>query len=71
MTPDGAPIVGEVRELQGFINAAGMCGQGFMLGPGLAIFMRQLITNEMDQETCEILDQLSLYRRFKSEEALK
>ncbi len=35
MTPDGAPILGEVRDLQGYVNAVGMCGQGFMLGIGV------------------------------------
>jgi sarcosine oxidase subunit beta len=71
MTPDGAPIVGEVKDLKGYINAVGMCGQGYMLGPGLAVYLRHLITGEVDQETREILDQLSLYRDFGAVEALK
>jgi sarcosine oxidase subunit beta len=36
MTPDGFPIVGRSREISNLINAVGMCGQGFMLGPGMA-----------------------------------
>lgn len=71
MTPDGAPIVGEIQGLEGYINAVGMCGQGYMLGPGLAVYLRHLITGEVDQETRELLDQLSLYRDFGAEEALK
>ncbi len=71
MTPDGTPIVGEVKGLRGYINAVGMCGQGYMLGPGLAVYLRQLITDEMDQEAHEVLDDLSLYRDFGGEEALK
>jgi sarcosine oxidase subunit beta len=71
MTPDGAPIVGEVKGLRGYINAVGMCGQGYMLGPGLAVYLRQLLTGEMDQEAHEVLDQLSLQRDFGGEEALK
>lgn len=71
MTPDGAPIVGPVEGLCGYINAVGMCGQGYMLGPGLAIYIRQLITGEMDQEAHEVLDQLSLYRDLASDEVLK
>jgi sarcosine oxidase subunit beta len=71
MTPDGAPIVGEVKGLQGYINAVGMCGQGYMLGPGLAVYLRQLLTGGMDQEAHEVLDQLSLHRDFGDEEALK
>jgi sarcosine oxidase subunit beta len=71
MTPDGAPIVGEVEELSGYINAVGMCGQGYMLGPGLAVYLRKLIADEMDEDAQEVLDQLSLYRDFGGEEALK
>jgi sarcosine oxidase subunit beta len=71
MTPDGAPIVGEVEGLAGYINAVGMCGQGYMLGPGLAVYLRRLITGQVDAETREVLDQLSLYRDFGAEEALK
>lgn len=71
MTPDGVPIVGEVEELKGYMNAVGMCGQGYMLGPGLAVYLRQLITGEMDQEAREVLGQLSLYRDFAGQETLK
>jgi len=71
MTPDGVPIVGEVEGLRGYVNAVGMCGQGYMLGPGLAVYLRQLITGDMDQEAHEVLDQLSLYRDFGGEETLK
>lgn len=71
MTPDGAPIIGEVETIQGYINAVGMCGQGYMLGPGLAVYLRQLITGEMDEEAREVFDQLSLYRDFGDEEELK
>ena len=35
MTPDGSPIIGAVDGLDGFLLAAGMCGQGFMFGPGV------------------------------------
>jgi sarcosine oxidase subunit beta len=71
MTPDGAPIVGRVRGLDGYVNAVGMCGQGYMLGPGLAFYLRQLITGEMDQQAQDVFEQLSLYRDFGDQEALK
>jgi sarcosine oxidase subunit beta len=71
MTPDGQPIVGEVEGIEGYINAVGMCGQGFMLGPGLAVYLRKLVTGEIDEETEMIMNQLSLYRNFGVEEALK
>lgn len=35
MTPDGVPILGNVEALEGLTLAVGMCGQGFMLGPGV------------------------------------
>lgn len=71
MTPDGAPIVGESEGLAGFINAVGMCGQGFMLGPGLAVYLRRLITDDLDEETRAILTQLSPQRSFEQAEKLK
>jgi sarcosine oxidase, subunit beta len=70
-TPDGSPIVGPVDDVQGYINAVGMCGQGYMLGPGLAVYLRQLLTGEMDTEAKEVLDSLTLYRNFGKSEALK
>jgi sarcosine oxidase subunit beta len=36
MTPDGIPIIDRVEGLPGLILAVGMCGQGFMMGPGVA-----------------------------------
>jgi sarcosine oxidase subunit beta len=36
MTPDGIPIIDRVEGLEGLILAVGMCGQGFMMGPGVA-----------------------------------
>jgi sarcosine oxidase subunit beta len=71
MTPDGAPIVGEVKELQGYLHAVGMCGQGFMLGPGLAVMLRRLIIGHMDDEARAALDLLTPYRSFGAKEALK
>lgn len=71
MTADGMPIVGEVEGTAGFINAAGMCGQGYMLGPGLAVYLRQFITGHMDEETGTILAQFSPQRSFEKEEKLK
>lgn len=71
MTPDGAPIVGEVNGIEGYLNAVGMCGQGFMLGPGLATFLRQWITGDGANEAKEVLAPLSLYRDFGKKEKLK
>lgn len=71
MTPDGFPIVGWARELGGLMLAVGMCGQGFMLGPGLGELLARMIlgtTTEADRET---LTYLSPYREFKGQEKLK
>jgi sarcosine oxidase subunit beta len=43
MTPDGLPIVDTVDEPRGVVVAVGMCGQGFMLGPGVARTVASLI----------------------------
>ncbi len=43
MTPDGLPICGEVPGARGYFAAVGMCGQGFMLGPGVGRTMANLI----------------------------
>ena len=71
MTPDGAPIVGEVEGLAGYLNAVGMCGQGYMLGPGLAVYLRQWITDDGADEARCVLAPLSLYRDFGQKEKLK
>jgi sarcosine oxidase subunit beta len=70
-TPDGSPIVGAVEGLEGLVLAVGMCGQGFMLGPGLAPYLRRLIAGELDDETSQILQLLRLNRDFGTKETLK
>lgn len=71
MTPDGSPIVGIVKNLKGYINAVGMCGQGFMLGPGLGELISRLINNKLIPSDKETLGEMTLYRDFSSEEKLK
>ncbi|MFX1326688.1 MAG: NAD(P)/FAD-dependent oxidoreductase [Promethearchaeota archaeon] len=71
MTPDGNPIVGKVNEIEGYINAVGMCGQGFMLGPGLGELLSRLLTERVTSRDKEILDTLSYNRDFGKEEELK
>ncbi|HBG02613.1 MAG TPA: sulfurtransferase [Firmicutes bacterium] len=69
MTPDGKPIVGFDREVQGFFHAIGMCGQGLMLGPGLADMIALAIAEGQEDE--EVFADLSPYRDFSGEELLK
>lgn len=71
MTPDGSPIIGKVNGLDGYIIAAGMCGQGFMFGPGVGLLLRNLLLNNLDEADKIILDKLSYHRNFTSVEMLK
>jgi sarcosine oxidase subunit alpha len=72
MTPDGSPLVGWSREVAGYLMAIGMCGQGFMLGPGLGELLARMVAQEdLSPEDCEVLKVLSPYRAFAGQEALK
>jgi len=46
MTPDGIPVIDRAPGLDGLILAVGMCGQGFMLGPGVAKIVTSMICEE-------------------------
>jgi sarcosine oxidase subunit beta len=71
MTPDGFPIVGWARELEGYMLAVGMCGQGFMIGPGLGEVIARMVLDRTTGEDRETLTYLSPYREFKGQEKLK
>ncbi|HEY88658.1 MAG TPA: FAD-binding oxidoreductase [Thermoflexia bacterium] len=72
MTPDGSPLVGWAKEVRGYLMAIGMCGQGYMLGPGLGELLARMVTQrELGAEDQETLAILSPYREFAGEEALK
>jgi len=71
ITLDGNPIIGPVNGLKGYINAVGMCGQGFMLGPGVGELLSRLLTRKINSQDNEILEDLSLYRNFYQAEDLK
>jgi sarcosine oxidase subunit beta len=71
MTPDGLPIVGETHELPGFVLAVGMCGQGFMLGPGLGELLTRLVQGSVSAGDQDTLAYFSPYREFKGQEILK
>jgi sarcosine oxidase subunit beta len=70
MTPDGLPIVGETKELPGFILAVGMCGQGFMLGPGLGELLARVVQGKLSPEDADTLSYFSPCRSFKGREKL-
>lgn len=71
MTPDGFPIVGYSEQLKGYIFAVGMCGQGYMLGPGVGSLLTRMITDDLTGKDRETLEELSPYRDFGGEERLK
>lgn len=70
-TPDGFPIVGRTREVPNLINLAGMCGQGFMLGPGLGELTARIVTDAMNDDDGRILERFDLYRDFSGMEQFK
>jgi sarcosine oxidase subunit beta len=69
-TPDGSPILGQAGP-EGSYLAVGMCGQGYMLGPGVGSLMARLVLGEDTAEDREVLKALSPDRGFGTEEALK
>ncbi len=71
MTLDGNPILGPIKEIEGYINAVGMCGQGYMIGPGLGELLARVIADKSTSRDKEILEEFSLYRDFGQEEKLK
>ncbi|MCP4131836.1 MAG: FAD-binding oxidoreductase [bacterium] len=70
MTPDGLPIVGFSQKIENLFHLGGMCGQGFMLGPGLGEILAEVLV-EKTQEYNSILEELSPHRDFSGEELLK
>ena len=71
MTPDGFPIIGWAKELRGYLYAVGMCGQGFMLGPGVGELLVRIVQDKLIEKDNEILSYLSPYREFAGQEKLK
>jgi glycine/D-amino acid oxidase-like deaminating enzyme len=64
MTPDGIPIVDKVKEVEGVFLGVGMCGQGFMLGPGVGKNITSLILNDKSTLPAEVHKAFSFYRDF-------
>lgn len=71
MTPDGNPIVGKSKEMEGYVNLVGTCGQGFMLGPGLGELASRVIQDTLSADDLDVLAGFSRYRDFASTEKLK
>lgn len=71
MTPDGSPIIGWAPELEGYIHAVGMCGQGYMLGPGVGKLLTRMLTKTERPEDAATLMELTPRRSFGGVEMLK
>ena len=71
MTHDGCPILSWNREVKGLLHVTGMCGQGYMLGPGLGEITARMVTEETTEDDKVVIDEFSLYRNFGGEEGLK
>jgi len=73
MTPDGSPVVGKAPNVEGFVLGVGMCGQGFMLGPGVGRSLASLVARGTPTIDREVFDRLSPARDLSAgkKEALK
>lgn len=73
MTPDGNPVVGRAPGVDGFYLGVGMCGQGFMLGPGVGKTLASLVARGAPTIDQEVFDRLSPSRDLSAsrKEALK
>lgn len=71
MTPDGFPIVGRAATVKNYIHAVGMCGQGFMLGPGLGELLTRMVTRRETADDARTLRSFLPDRAFSGLEALK
>lgn len=73
MTPDGVPIIGNVPQVPGLTLAVGMCGQGFMLGMGVAEEVVSLVIDGKNLLPPEAADAVRFDRNFGAgkTEALK
>jgi sarcosine oxidase subunit beta len=67
VTPDSRPILGEVKEVENFIQCNGFSGHGFMISPMVSKVLTDLIA---DGKTSEILENLNL-ERFKGKKIQK
>ena len=71
MTPDGSPLLGPDPVLEGYFHAEGMCGQGYMLGPGIGALLARHFTGAATPKDLEVLEDWAPAREFRGMEALK
>jgi len=73
MTPDGVPIIDRVSGIDGLVLVVGMCGQGFMMGPGVAKNVCSMIVKGKSTLPDEVQQKFRFDRDFYASktEALK
>ena len=64
MTPDGIAVVGKSEKVDNFFMGVGMCGQGFMMGPGVGLNLTNLIIKGEPLIKKEVFELLSPDRNF-------
>lgn len=64
VTPDAMPIIGDIKQVEGYYQAVGFSGHGYMLGPIVAKLLAELIS---EGKRDEIINRLSP-ERFDSGE---
>lgn len=69
-TPDGSPLLGRAGP-EGSWLAVGMCGQGFMLGPGVGAALARAITGAPTETDLMVMRAMRPDRGFSGSEALK
>jgi len=67
VTPDARPILGEIKEVKGFIQCSGFSGHGFMISPMVSKILSDFIA---EGKTSDILENLNL-DRFKGKQIEK
>ena len=70
-TPDGFPIVDLGETCDNLLNLVGMCGQGFMLGPGIAGVVTRFLRRNPTEKDTVITDRLRLSRDYSGKETFK
>jgi sarcosine oxidase subunit beta len=72
MTPDGVPIVDKVAGSDSLYVAVGFCGQGLMLGPGIAKNLVSIMTKDKPLLPSDIFGSFGIDRDYsRPSEALK
>lgn len=68
-SPDGSPFIDE--PIKNYIIIAGLCGQGFMFGPGISILIIKKLTDKLNDDDKKILSDLRLNRDYNKKEFFK